>query len=145
MRTEITDAELKRVADAIRKRLRPARISVAFEPRTTLGLRRRPPSRETSQRLSKTAPLVDRGLTPFRVPRLGRWAAAGRPAEAVGAGFDPERVILGSFNFSAGAMRNAEDTNLVDAPAVAVYHLDYWRARQKASTPYGQRAQRCHT
>jgi phosphatidylserine/phosphatidylglycerophosphate/cardiolipin synthase-like enzyme len=57
---------------------------------------------------------------------------------------DRERVILGSFNFSAGAMRNAEDTNLVGAPAVAAYYLAYWRARQKASTPYGQRGRWCH-
>ena len=38
-----------------------------------------------------------------------------------------------------------EDTNLVAAPAVAAYYLAYWETRQKASTPYGQRGQWCHT
>src|SRR5579863_8366157 len=57
---------------------------------------------------------------------------------------DRERLILGSFNFSAGAMRNAEDTNLVNAPAVAAYYLAYWTARQQASTPYNERGQWCH-
>lgn len=57
--------------------------------------------------------------------------------------FDRARVILGSFNFSAAAMRNAEDTNLVAAPAVAAYYLAYWQARQAVSTPYRDRALWC--
>ena len=56
---------------------------------------------------------------------------------------DRAQVILGSFNFSAAAMRNAEDTNLVTAPAVAAHYLAYWEARQAVSTPYRDRIRWC--
>jgi phosphatidylserine/phosphatidylglycerophosphate/cardiolipin synthase-like enzyme len=56
---------------------------------------------------------------------------------------DRSSVVLGSFNFSASAMRNAEDTNLVSGDALAARFLSYWRERREVATPYGGRALWC--
>jgi phosphatidylserine/phosphatidylglycerophosphate/cardiolipin synthase-like enzyme len=61
----------------------------------------------------------------------------------IDAGTSAARLILGSFNFSAAAMRNAEDTNLVSSPAVAAQYRAYWTARQALSTPFGARERWC--
>jgi phosphatidylserine/phosphatidylglycerophosphate/cardiolipin synthase-like enzyme len=56
---------------------------------------------------------------------------------------DRNRVIEGSFNFTAGAMHNAENTNLVSGPGIAGYYRAYWDGRRAASEPYGERALWC--
>ena len=56
---------------------------------------------------------------------------------------DRDRVIEGSFNASAAAMKNAENTNLVAAPAIAEAYRAQWERRAALSVPYVDRSQSC--
>src|SRR5579863_9652735 len=56
---------------------------------------------------------------------------------------DRSRVIEGSFNASAAAMKNAENTNLVSAPAIADAYRAQWERRAAFSVPYVDRAHSC--
>lgn len=49
---------------------------------------------------------------------------------------DRDRVIEGSFNFTVGAMRNAENTNLVGSREIAAYYRSYWDQRRAVSADY---------
>jgi phosphatidylserine/phosphatidylglycerophosphate/cardiolipin synthase-like enzyme len=56
---------------------------------------------------------------------------------------DRARVIEGSFNASAAAMKNAENTNLVAAPAIAEAYRAQWERRAALSVPYLDRDHSC--
>jgi phosphatidylserine/phosphatidylglycerophosphate/cardiolipin synthase-like enzyme len=56
---------------------------------------------------------------------------------------DRARVIEGSFNASAAAMKNAENTNLVAAPAIAEAYRAQWERRAALSEPYVDRSHSC--
>ncbi len=56
---------------------------------------------------------------------------------------DRARVIEGSFNASEAAMKNAENTNLVAAPAIAEAYRAQWERRAALSVPYVDRSHSC--
>ncbi|MGC2414315.1 MAG: phospholipase D-like domain-containing protein, partial [Stellaceae bacterium] len=56
---------------------------------------------------------------------------------------DRVRVIEGSFNASAAAAKNAENTNLVAAPAIAEAYRAQWERRAALSVPYVDRVHSC--
>jgi phosphatidylserine/phosphatidylglycerophosphate/cardiolipin synthase-like enzyme len=58
---------------------------------------------------------------------------------------DRARVIEGSFNASVAAMKNAENTNLVAAPAIAEAYRAQWERRAALSVPYVDRSHSCRT
>ena len=56
---------------------------------------------------------------------------------------DRRVTIMGSYNFSAGAVRHSEDLNVVTSEEVAEAYATHWQARQAISVRFGDRAEWC--
>jgi phosphatidylserine/phosphatidylglycerophosphate/cardiolipin synthase-like enzyme len=58
---------------------------------------------------------------------------------------DGKVTLVGSMNWSAGAIQNSENLNLVVSPEVAATYTAHWRQRLAAAVPYAGREEWCRS
>lgn len=59
------------------------------------------------------------------------------------AGITPEPVLMGSYDWTAGATQNSGDLNLVSSPTVAAAYAAHWRERLAVSDRFDHREDWC--
>jgi phosphatidylserine/phosphatidylglycerophosphate/cardiolipin synthase-like enzyme len=86
------------------------------------------------------------GIEPLARAGVPIWIDRGiRLAHSKAMVVDRKVALTGSMNWTAGAARNSEDSNLISSEAVAAAYTAHWQNRRAASVPFTRREDWCRS